>query len=55
MPAVKLDGRLDAFALKQAHAMADSGTISHTVGGEFSKRVAPLRKYRAAETSAPDF
>ena len=55
LPTVKLDGRLDAFALKQAQAMASSGTVSHSVGGEFFKRVAPLRKYRAAENIGAGF
>src|SRR6266851_8177668 len=49
LPAVKLDGRLSAVALKQARAMASTGTISHSAGGNFATRVAPLRKSRAAE------
>ena len=49
MSAVKSDGRLAAVALKQARAMASTGTISHSVGGNFATRLAPLRKSRAAE------
>jgi uncharacterized protein YkwD len=49
LPAVRLDGRLDAVALKQAHAMASSGSVSHSVGGSFTTRVAGLRKSRAGE------
>jgi uncharacterized protein YkwD len=49
LPAVRLDGRLDAVALKQARAMAASGTVSHSAGGEFPMRIAALHKTRAAE------
>ena len=49
MPAVRLDGRLNAVALQQARAMAASGNVSHSAGGNFSTRVAGLRKSRAAE------
>ncbi len=35
--------------------MASSGTISHTVGGNFSSRVARLRKSKAAENIAAGF
>jgi uncharacterized protein YkwD len=49
LPAGKLDGRLNAVALKQARAMASSGTVSHSAGGNFVTRVAGLRKSRAAE------
>lgn len=52
---VKIDSRLHAAALRQARAMASSGTISHTVGGSFSSRVAGLRKSRAAENIAAGF
>ena len=52
---VKADGRLAAVALKQAQAMAASGTITHSVGGQFSSRVAPLRKSRAAENIGAGF
>ena len=48
LSAVRLDGRLNAVALKQARAMAASGTVSHSVGGSFSSRVAGLRKIRRA-------
>jgi hypothetical protein len=40
---------------KQAQAMASSGTITHSVGGQFSSRVAPLRKSRAAENIGAGF
>jgi uncharacterized protein YkwD len=49
LPAVKLDSRLSAVALKQAQAMAATGTVSHSAGGNFAARVVPLRKSRAAE------
>jgi uncharacterized protein YkwD len=49
LPAVRLDSRLDAVALKKARAMASSGTVSHSVGGNFTTRVAGLRKSRAGE------
>jgi hypothetical protein len=49
LPAVTLDSRLSAVALKQAQAMAATGTVSHSAGGNFAARVAPLRKSRAAE------
>ena len=49
LPAVKSDGRLAAVALKQARAMAASGSVSHNAAGNFAIRVAPLRKSRAAE------
>lgn len=52
---VRADGRLAAVALKQAQAMAASGTITHSVGGQFSSRVAPLRKSRAAENIGAGF
>ena len=55
LPAVQLDGRLGAVALKQAQAMAATGTVSHSVGGIFSTRVAPLRKSRAAENIGAGF
>jgi uncharacterized protein YkwD len=49
LSAVRLDGRLDAVALKQARAMAATGTVNHSVGGEFPMRIAALHKMRAAE------
>jgi uncharacterized protein YkwD len=52
---VKLDSRLNAVALKQAQAMAASGSISHSAAGSFSSRVAALRKSRAAENIAAGF
>jgi uncharacterized protein YkwD len=55
LPAVKLDDRLSAVALKQAQAMAASGSISHSAAGSFSSRVASLRKSRAAENIGAGF
>jgi uncharacterized protein YkwD len=55
LSAVRLDSRLSAVALKQAQAMAASGSISHSAAGSFSSRVAPLRKSRAAENIAAGF
>jgi uncharacterized protein YkwD len=49
LPAERTDSRLGAVALKQARAMAATGTVSHSAGGNFAMRVAPLRKSRAAE------
>jgi uncharacterized protein YkwD len=55
LSAVRMDSGLNAVALKQAQAMAASGTISHSAAGSFSSRVAPLRKSRAAENIAAGF
>jgi uncharacterized protein YkwD len=55
LPAVRTDSRLDAVALTQARAMASSGTVSHSAGGNFASRVAPLRKSRAAENIGAGF
>jgi uncharacterized protein YkwD len=55
LPAVKMDGRLNEVALKQARAMAATGTVRHSADGEFSSRVAPLRKSRAAENIGAGF
>jgi uncharacterized protein YkwD len=55
LPAVKLDSRLSAVALKQAQAMASTGTVSHSAGGNFATRVAALRKSRAAENIGAGF
>jgi uncharacterized protein YkwD len=55
LSSVRMDSRLSAVALHQAQAMAASGTISHSAGGSFSSRVAPLRKSRAAENIAAGF
>jgi len=49
LSAVMSDSRLSEVALKQARAMASTGAISHSAGGNFATRVAPLRKSRAAE------
>ncbi len=55
LSAVRADGKLGAVALRQAQAMALSGTISHSAAGSFASRVAPLRKSRAAENIAAGF
>jgi uncharacterized protein YkwD len=55
LSAVRADSKLSAVALRQAQAMARSGTISHSAAGSFSSRVAPLRKSRAAENIAAGF
>jgi uncharacterized protein YkwD len=55
LPAVRLDTGLNAVALKQASAMASSGTVSHSAGGDFSSRVAGLRKSRAGENIGAGF
>jgi uncharacterized protein YkwD len=52
---VRADSKLNAVALRQAQAMAASGTISHSAAGSFSSRVAGLRKSRAAENIAAGF
>ena len=55
LSAVKADGRLAAVALQQAQAMASTGSVTHSAGGNFSSRVAPLRKSRAAENIGAGF
>jgi uncharacterized protein YkwD len=55
LSAVRPDSRLSAVALKQARAMASSGTVSHSAGGNFAMRVADLRKSRAAENIGAGF
>ena len=55
LSAVRSDGRLGAVALKQAQAMAATGTVSHSAGGNFAMRVSALRKSRAAENIGAGF
>jgi uncharacterized protein YkwD len=55
LSAVRSDSRLGAVALKQARAMAATGTVSHSAGGYFAGRVASLRKSRAAENIGAGF
>ncbi|ERF80932.1 CAP domain-containing protein [Bradyrhizobium viridifuturi] len=55
MPAVTLDARLNAMALKQAQAMSATGSVSHSAGGSFFTRIAPLKKQRAAENIGAGF
>jgi uncharacterized protein YkwD len=52
---VRLDSRLNAVALQQARAMASTGTVSHSAGGNFSTRVAGLRKTLAGENIGAGF
>ena len=54
LSAVRLDGRLNAVALAQARAMAASGNVSHSAGGNFSSRVAGLRKSNASGFKAAE-
>src|SRR4051812_18523536 len=54
-PAVKLDTKLNAVALKQAQAMATTGSISHSVVGSLPSRVASLRRRGAAENIGAGF
>ena len=55
LSAVKSDARLAAVALQQAKAMASTESVTHSAGGNFSSRVAPLRKSRAAENIGAGF
>jgi uncharacterized protein YkwD len=55
LSAVRLDSRLNEVALRQARAMASSGTVSHSAGGSFSTRVAGLRKTVAGENIGAGF
>ena len=55
LSAVRSDSRLVAVALKQAQAMASTGTVSHSAGGNFAMRVSALRKSRAAENIGAGF
>jgi uncharacterized protein YkwD len=55
LSAVRADSKLGAVALRQAQALAASGSISHSAAGSFSSRVAHLRKSRAAENIAAGF
>ncbi|THD60060.1 MAG: CAP domain-containing protein [Bradyrhizobium sp.] len=55
LSAVKLDSRLNEVALKQARAMAATGTVSHSAAGSFPSRVAGLRKSRVAENIGAGF
>jgi uncharacterized protein YkwD len=55
MPAVRLDAKLNAMALKQAQVMSATGSVSHSAGGSFFSRVAPLKKQRAAENIGAGF
>jgi uncharacterized protein YkwD len=55
LSAVRSDGRLGAVALKQAQAMASTGTVSHSAGGNFATRVSALHKSRAAENIGAGF
>ncbi len=54
LSAVRPDSRLSAVALKQAQAMASTGSVSHSAGGNFAMRVAPLRKSRIFKNMAAE-
>ena len=47
---VMRDETLDRIALEQARAMAAKDNLSHEVLGSFTRRIAPARAGRAAET-----
>ncbi len=53
--AVKLDPRLNAAALRQARAMASTGSVSHSAGRSFSSRFARLHRRGAAENIGAGF
>ena len=55
LSAVRMDSRLSAVARQQARAMASRGVVNHTVAGNFTVRVAGLRKRLAAENIAAGF
>jgi uncharacterized protein YkwD len=55
LSAVRMDSRLSAVARRQAQAMASRGVVNHTVAGNFTVRVAGLRKRLAAENIAAGF
>ena len=55
LSAVKLDGRLNEVALKQARAMAATGAVSHSAAGSFSSRMVGLRQSKAAENIGAGF
>ena len=50
--AVKIDGRLNVLAKRQAEAMSAAGKVSHNVVGDFRDRVAKLGRRVAAENVA---
>jgi uncharacterized protein YkwD len=52
LSAVKLDGKLNAVALKQAQAMASTGKVSHGAAASFTSRVASLRRGAAENIGA---
>ena len=54
LSAVLPDSRLVAMALKQAQAMASTGTVSHSAGGNFAMRVSALRKSRVFKNMAAE-
>jgi Cysteine-rich secretory protein family len=49
---VKIDPQLTAIAERQAKAMADSGTMDHSVAGSFASRISGVRTGMAAENIA---
>jgi uncharacterized protein YkwD len=52
LSAVRADARLDALARNQAEAMARAEKVTHTVGGDFRKRMARAHPRLAAENIA---
>jgi len=52
LPAVKTDAQLTGIAQRQAHAMAASGVMDHSVAGPFSARIAGANANAAAENIA---
>ncbi|WGS21276.1 MULTISPECIES: CAP domain-containing protein [unclassified Bradyrhizobium] len=55
MSRVRLDAKLNAMVLRQARAMSATGSVSHSAGGSFFSRIAPLKKQRAAENIGAGF
>jgi len=52
LPAVGTDAQLTGIAQRQAHAMATSGVMDHSVAGPFATRVAAANASSAAENIA---
>ena len=53
MPAVTLDAKLNAMALKQAQAMSATGSVSHSAGGSFFRSSVPLKTSGPASSPSP--
>ena len=52
LPAVKTDAKLTVVAVRQAQAMATSGTMDHDVAGSFASRISGANMAPAAENIA---